>query len=198
MKKVLIVSIIPMLMGTTFSVLAAEPEFKAPTKVTVDGGKINFTGTIVAAPCAVDVDNNGASVTLGQVATNKLVAKGDSSSAVPFSIKFVGCDLDGGDSTGETANYAKASITFNGTTAGDDSTLALSTSGSGENVAKNVGIQILQDSKPVKVDGSTASKEASIIAGNNEIPFSAAYVATADKVVAGTGNATVNFRVTYQ
>lgn len=189
-------SVLPALMITTFSTFASE---KGPESVTVDGGTINFTGTIVAAPCAVDVDNNNATVMLGQVATNQLAAKGDSSSAVPFSIKLVGCDLANNEVLdSESANYTKAAITFNGTTDGDDSTLALTTSSSGEMKAKNVGIQILQNNKPLKIDGSTESKAASLINGNNEIPFSAVYVATTGKAVAGTGNASVSFRVTYQ
>lgn len=186
--------LLPVLAVSAFSSVAAVPE-----TITVDGGNINFTGSVVNAPCAVDVDHSGKSVMLGQVATNKLVSKGDTSSVVPFTIKLTGCDLAAEVAEGEeVVNYTKASITFNGSTIGDDSTLALNTSGSGENLAKNVGIQILQNSKPIKIDGSTATGAASLISGNNEIPFGATYVATADGAVAGTANSTVSFRVTYE
>jgi type 1 fimbria pilin len=194
MKKILIASLMPLLIVSSFSSFA-EVLPPPPTGVTVDGGKINFTGAVVAAPCAVDVDNNGQSVMLGQVATNKLSTKGDSSSAVPFSIKLSGCELTSSDATG---NYTSATITFSGLTAGDSSTLALTSGSSGEQLAKNVGLQILQNNKPVMVDGSAPTKESSIIAGSNEIPFSAAYVATADKASAGVANSTVSFRVSYK
>lgn len=183
-------------MASAFSSVAA-----VPPKITVDGGKINFTGAVVNAPCAVDVDHNGQSVMLGQVATNKLVKAGDSSSVVPFTIKLTGCDLatEVGDDPKATVNYTKASITFNGSTIeGDTETLALNSLGSGEDLAQNVGIQILQNSKAVKVDGSTATGTANLIAGNNEIPFGATYVATGNGVVAGAANSTVSFRVTYE
>ncbi len=71
-------------MASSLSTFAA-PELNLPAEIIVDGDKINFTGTIVAVPCAVDVDNN-TNIMLGQVSTNKLIKKGDSSSAVPFSI----------------------------------------------------------------------------------------------------------------
>lgn len=198
MKKILLASLMPVLMTSSFSSIAA------PASVTVDGGKINFTGSIVAAPCAVDNGTDGQTVKLGQVPTNRLAAKGDSSSAVPFTIKLTGCDLTSIDDVNPetSANYTSASITFNGATAGDDSTLAVlsAASGAGDTTtaAQNVGIQILQNNKAVKVDGSTATTAQKILAGSNEIPFSAAYVAIADGVVAGSANSTVNFQVNYE
>ncbi|MFP7609906.1 fimbrial protein [Serratia quinivorans] len=199
MKKILLALLMPTLMGSAFSSFAEGGTPQPVKKVTVDGGKINFTGSIVAAPCAVDSESSRQSVDLGQVATNKLVSKGDSSAAVPFTIKLVGCDLTADISDpSETANYTKASITFNGTTNDDDSTLALSGSSGGSTVAKNVGIQILQNNKALKVDGSTATTAIDLLNGNNELPFSVAYVATADNTVAGIANSTVNFRVTYE
>ena len=58
--------------------------------------------------------------------------------------------------------------------------------------------QVFQNNEAVKVDGSAASAATNLIPGTNEILFSAAYVATADKVTAGTANASVNFSVTYE
>lgn len=192
MKKIILAS----LMAGSFSVSAADP-------VTVDGGKINFTGAIISAPCAVDNATDGQTVTLGQVPANRLGSKGDSSSAVPFTIKLTGCDLASDAQDPEQAvSYTGASITFNGATAGDDSTLAVvsaaSSAGDTTTAAQNVGIQILQNNKAVKVDGSAASAAQKIYAGANEISFSAAYVATADGVVAGSANSTVNFLVNYE
>ncbi|HGU9825296.1 TPA: fimbrial protein [Enterobacter cancerogenus] len=201
MKKNILVSLIPALM-----MAGTAPAFA--DSVTVDGGKINFTGSVVAAPCAVDATSDGQTVVMGQVPANRLAGKGDASSAVPFTIKLTGCDLQGASTSAEAGNAAKAisytsaSITFNGATAGDSTTLAISSAASGAgdttSAAQNVGLQILQNNTPVTVDGSTATTAQKIYAGANEIPFSAAYVATADGVVAGSANSTVNFQVTYE
>jgi P pilus assembly protein, pilin FimA len=181
-----------------FSTLAA------PDKITVDGGKINFEGSVVAAPCAVDNTTDGKNVILGQVPISHLSAKGNTSTSVPFTIKLTGCDLSVVDPADKdkTVSYTSASIIFNGATAGDDSTLAIqpSASGAGDttSTAQNVGIQIYHNNQLVKVDGSTATPASKILTGINEIPFSAAYVATADGVVAGSANSTVNFQVSYE
>lgn len=197
MKKNIFASLIPAVL-----VFGAVPAFA--DSVTVDGGRINFSGAVVSAPCAVDATSDGQTVVLGQIPANRLAAKGDTSAAVPFTIKLTGCDLTSDSSGDETAavSYTSASITFNGATAGDNSTLAISSAASGAgdttSAAKNVGLQILQNNTPVIVDGSTATTAQKIYAGANEIPFSAAYVATADGVVAGSANSTVNFQVTYE
>jgi type 1 fimbria pilin len=198
MKKNIIASLIPALAVFSF------PTVAAVNPVIADGGKINFTGSVVAAPCAVDNTTDGQTVTLGLVATNHLAAKGDSSPAVPFTIKLTGCDLTSADiaDPDTTASYTSASVIFNGTTTGEDTTLAIQAApgGAGETTtaAQNVGIQILQNNKAVNVNGSTATEVQQILKGTNEIPFSAVYVATADGVVAGTANSTVNFQVSYE
>lgn len=203
MKKIIMASLMPVLLSAAFTSFAAE-DTTTPNPVTVDGGKINFTGSIKASPCAVDNDTDGLTVRLGQVPTNRLAAKGDTSSAVPFVIKLIGCKLASTDKDDPTkaANYTAASVTFKGTTTGDDSTLALQAApdGAGDtaNTARNVGVQILQNGKSLKVDGSTASAAQKITDGYNEIPFSAEYVATANDVVAGSANSSIEFLMNYQ
>ncbi|HCR1909573.1 TPA: fimbrial protein [Enterobacter kobei] len=193
MKKLAFAALMPALFVTAFSGHAAAPA------VTVDGGKINFEGAVVAAPCAVDNTTNRQTVILGQVPVSSLATKGNTSSAVPFTIGLSGCDLTvvDSDQPEETVSYTSASITFNGATAGDDATLAIQPA-SNTSGAQNVGIQIFQNNKAVKVDGSTATDAQRILTGNNQIPFSAAYVATADGVVPGSANSTVNFQISYE
>ncbi|KAB8312457.1 type 1 fimbrial protein [Erwinia endophytica] len=195
MKKIILASLVPVLMASTFSSFA---EDVAPKVVTVNGGKINFTGSVVAAPCAVDTSTDGQNVVLGQVATNQLAAKGKTSTSVPFSIKLVGCDLSPAatDSTA-TTNYTKADIKFTGSSI-DSTTLALSGDGAGEDVAKNVGIEILHANKAVAIDGTADALSQDLIAGTNDISLSAVYIATADGVTAGAANSSVDFQVTYE
>jgi len=197
MKKIAIAALMPALMLTTFAGYSA-------SAITVEGGKVHFTGAVVAAPCAVDNTTDGQTVILGQVPASRFAAKGDTSSAVPFSIGLTGCDLSMADPADKekTISYTSASIIFNGATAGDDFTLAIQPvsngAGNSTSAARNVGIQIFHNNKAVKVDGSTATEAQKILAGNNRIPFSAVYVATAEGVVAGSANSTVNFQVSYQ
>lgn len=196
MKKIILVSLLPTLLAGSFYSYADDPV--APQPVTVDGGKINFTGSVVAAPCAVDNSTDGQSVNLGQIATNQLAAKGATGSAVPFTVKLVGCDLSPtAIDANATTNYTKASIKFTGASI-DATTLSLSADGAGQQPAKNVGIQIFQANKAVNVDGTAATESQNIVAGDNEIPFTATYVATDASVTAGSANGSVNFQVTYE
>lgn len=203
MKKVILASLLPVLMAGSFSSYAdnepVTPTDTSPAAVTVDGGKINFTGSVVAAPCAVDTSTNGQTVALGQIATNQLAKKGATGSAMPFTIKLIGCDLSPQTGAADgTSNYTKASIQFSGSTI-DSDTLALTADGAGQQSAQNVGIQIFQNNSVVKVDGSADTTSQNIIAGENELPFSATYVATSESAVtAGTANGSVNFKVNYE
>jgi len=193
MKKVILGSLLPVFMAGSFATYAA-----APDAVSVDGGKINFTGSVVAAPCAVDNSSDGQTVSLGQIATNQLVSKGATGSAVPFTIKLIGCDLSPqAGAVDDTSDYTKASITFSGSTV-DATTLQVTANGAGQQPAKNVGIQIMQANKAVNVDGSASTETQNMIAGVNEIPFTATYVATDASVTAGSANSSVNFKINYE
>ncbi|KGT88758.1 hypothetical protein NG99_21060 [Erwinia typographi] len=202
MKKLIIASMVSALMTGALSVpsYAADPTPET-TPVIVDGGKINFTGTVVAAPCAVDIPADGQNVELGQVTTSALATKGAVSSSKDFSIKLVGCDLshDATDPT-KAANYTSASIIFDGDTLADDNTtLSLKADSAGETTAQNVGIQIQSNNKVVAIDGSTVAATQALSAdGDYEIPFTANYVATAAGVVAGHANSTATFKVSYE
>jgi major type 1 subunit fimbrin (pilin) len=193
-KKFAMASLAGLLATCSF---AASANLVAP--VTVDGGTINFTGSLVAAPCSVDngATGTGQTVALGQVPTNHFAAKGDTSTPVPFNIKLIGCDLSEMTNSG---SYTSAAITFHGNTVDavkTDLAVQGASGASGENLAKNIGIEILQNNKPVTVDGSAATEKQTIQAGNNDIPFTAQYVAEAADVSAGAANAAVDFSVTY-
>lgn len=145
------------------------------------------------------LSTNGQNVPLGQIATKQLPKKGSTGSAVPFSIKLIGCDLSPqAGAPAEKKNYTKASITFTGPTV-DATTLQVTANDAGQQPAKNVGIQIMQANKAVHVDGTASTEASNIMVGENEIPFTATYVATAETgVTAGAANSSVNFTVNYQ
>ncbi len=192
MKQTFQASLIPALLISSFSSFAA---------TTVEGGKINFTGSVVAAPCALDKGSESQTVVLGQVAMNKFKQKNDRSNPQTFTIKLVGCELEDKNEPLDPhafASFSNATITFRGNTSGDDNTLALTGDSSGGNMAQNIGIQILQNDQPVKVNGTGESDSIKLNTGDNEFLFTAAYVATADKVIAGSANSSVDFLVNYQ
>ncbi|WP_157961024.1 fimbrial protein [Rahnella sp. AN3-3W3] len=191
-------------MGSAGHAMAADPT--PPTPVTVNGGTVHFTGEIVNAACAVDNDSTDQIVKLGQLTATSLKKKGAMSSIVPFSIKLTDCDLSGTPAKGNNPavkGYSTVAVTFLGTQTGSDGT-AISVTGNpdgasgSKDIAQNVGIEILQNGTPLKIDGSAASSAQTIHAGDNTLNFGAAYVAIADAVTAGTANADATFKLTYE
>ncbi|EMU7958518.1 fimbrial protein [Salmonella enterica] len=185
-----------------FSSYAMAKDPAPPTPVTVDGGTLHFTGKIVSAACAVDNDSDGQTVRLGQFRAGMLAKKDAHSEVVPFDIKLTNCDL-GGDAS--TAAFSTVAVTFLGVQAGSDNK-AILVSGSSpdgasntKDAAQNVGIEILQDGKPVTINGSPSDAiKKSIHNGDNTLSFGAAYIATADGATAGTANADATFQLTYE
>jgi len=179
----------------SFSALAVEPGFPMPPvtpqpAMTVAGGQVNFNGSIVNTPCAVDVDSANQTVTLGQYRQAAFTQAGDVSAPVNFSIKLTDCDA---------SVYTKAKITFSGTTsAGSENVLALNGDSASDTVASGVGVQILQNSAPLNVNGTTSSNAQTLLDGENNIPFQAQYIAIADEVGVGVANASTDFTITYE
>lgn len=181
-----------------FSVSAFAADPTPPKAVTVNGGTVHFTGSIVDAACAVDNGSDGETVKLGQFRAADLATAGKESGKVPFTIKLTDCDL-GGDT--KTAPYSRVAVTFSGDTAsGNTKALAVkpATSAAADEAASNVGVEILQAGKALALDGSALATASNLSKGDNELKFNAAYIATADKATAGEANADVTFKLTYE
>ena len=158
--------------------------------IKVEGGEVLFTGTIVETPCIIE--NNGAEqeVKLGQFRKDSFSGKDTTSSPVGFDIKLLGCAVD---------VYKTAAITFDGgRISGSDDILAPVSGQAGDEVAKGVGIQILQNNKVVPVNGVDTTDFINLDEGNNSFRFQARYIALGDEVSAGTANASAQFAITYQ
>ncbi|CAI1122985.1 fimbrial protein [Serratia ficaria] len=183
--KKLIAILLPLALGMSQHAFAEDPV--APSPITVSGGTVKFTGSIVNAPCAVDNSADGQSVELGQYRVADFSKTGDVSAARTFNIGLSNCALD---------TYSRASVTFSGNTAAGQNT-ALSLEG-GSGAASGVGIQLLRDNTPLAVDGSQASTTTSLLEGANSLSFQAQYIALSDAVTAGAANATADFTLTYQ
>ncbi|WP_139850405.1 type 1 fimbrial major subunit FimA [Acinetobacter pullicarnis] len=162
----------------------------AADPVTVQGGTIHFEGELVNAACAVSTESANQTVVLGQYRTASLANVGDMTTPVPFTIKLVDCDPE---------VHKTASVSFAGTTIPNDTEL-LATSAGGTNgiAAKNVGIQISDDTSTIlKVDGADKGSVKTLLSGNNVLDFTARYVATG-KSTAGAANADATFFINYQ
>lgn len=183
-NKKFIIALLPLAFIASHNVFAEEDDVTPPAPVTVSGGTVQFSGSIVNAPCVVDIGGEGLSVDLGQYRAADFTTTGDVTSARTFNINLDNC---------ATETYSKAALSFNGTTAAGNNK-ALSVSGG----AGGVGIQILKNNTALVVDGTESSVEQIFNTGSNTIPFQAQYISLENTVTPGAANATANFTVTYQ
>ena len=161
------------------------PFVMSAPSVTVAGGTINFTGSVIVAPCTVSAVTN---VNMGEVKLSSIDIAGDKSPKIPFNINLSNCDL-----TNTTGNVA---FTFGGLTSQDSTTILQLT---GHGAAGGVGLRILDSSQtPVIFDNNTAGASHTL-AGTPEIAmqYTASYIATSGAMSAGTANASATFSVTY-
>lgn len=185
-KSILNLSLISSLFMACYA-NAADPV----TPITVNGGVVHFTGSVVDAPCIVDNDSTAATVNLGQVKTSTTAKTGSIlGAAKPFTIHLSDC---------AQTTYTNAAVTFTGpTVSGKADQLAVNGGGAGSTTASGIAIQVLDNTgKAVPVDGSAASAAQKLTAADNYLQYSAQYIATADTITAGAANADANFNITY-
>ncbi|MEQ4664175.1 fimbrial protein [Providencia rettgeri] len=190
-NKKLIFTVIPVALFLSNNSFADDnPVPNSPIPITVKGGIINFTGSIVNTPCVVDNDDTSQTVKLGQFRQDAFTGADSTSSPVGFDIKLTGCAID---------TFKKAAVTFSGIAVPNSTDkLALTASQAGQSTASGVGIQILQNSAAVKVDGSTPTSAVLLSKGDSTLRFQAQYVALNNQVTAGEANASADFTITYQ
>lgn len=160
------------------------------TPVSVNGGTVHFKGELVNAACSVNTESSEQTVNLGQYRTAKFTKIGDTTSNIPFNIVLNDCD----------PLVAKtAAVAFTGQLDATDKTLLAVTSGSNDNTAKGVGIEIL-DSKSTTLtpDGATFSAAQNLIEGTNTLSFTARYKSTAATTAPGQANADATFVMKYE
>lgn len=154
--------------------------------VTTAGGTINFEGQVVDGACAVSADSLNQTVTLDQVRAAKLATAGQAAGQQQhFNIKLEDCD---------TTAYSNVAVTFNGQSDATTAGALANTAGAGS--ATNVALQVYgQDGQPVTL--GTASATTALTTGENILPFSVDYVATAGAATAGNVAAVATFTTTY-
>lgn len=158
-------------------------------EIVTQGGAVNFKGSIVASSCILDVNSTEKEISLGKYQAQKLKQPRETSSPVPFDLYLLGCDV---------STYTNIALKFKGVTIPDsDDLLAPIALEASDTVASGVGIQILKDSKVVKVDGSKETEPFKLIDGDNKLSFQVRYVSLTEDIAVGSANATVDFLLVY-
>jgi fimbrial protein len=155
--------------------------------ITVDGGKVNFSGAITTSACAVDTGSDGQIVQMGQVKSNRFNALGEYSDPVSFNIQLNDCDTSVSNQVG---------IIFQGVSDGKDP-LVLS-AGSGLNAATGIGIGIFDALGQLQPLNTQPRNYSALQNGQTILHFIARYKSTSRSVTAGNANAQAWFTLEYQ
>lgn len=155
------------------------------------GNNLEFTGTIVAQTCDVEISSVSQSIDLGQFSVEDFPAIATWTKAKPFNINLKNC------SRGITGTK----IWFTGTADSDDpSLLALTDTGMGnENMlASGVGVEINNDDGDEISINNSNSAVYSLKAGRNTLSFYIRYKSTRPVVTSGNATAVMYFDLQYE
>ncbi|MDY0420205.1 fimbrial protein [Enterobacter sp. 170198] len=156
-------------------------------------GQINFTGTITASTCDVDINGQGGNPTIqmGTISSSAFKEKGDVAGIHRIQIDLSNCD---------TAVLKEAGARFGGAyDSNDNNLLALKTGG---DAATGLGIEFLnEDGTSLKL-GENPNKFIPITgagtAGTATLLYSARYKSTIDTVTAGKADAVADYTIIYK
>jgi type 1 fimbria pilin len=144
---------------------------------------INTASKVTQTACNVTTQN--LSFGIGNVTADYFTAIGTTSQENSTQNLGLNCDVG-----------ANINVTLNGTQnpdSTDPSVLALS---GGTNVATGVGVQLLYNGTPLKLNNLLNLKTSA--GGQETFPITARYIQTKDTVTAGSANATATLNITYQ
>ncbi|EBL9225007.1 long polar fimbrial protein LpfA [Salmonella enterica] len=184
--------------------MSTVPAFAAPIATTDAGqGTIEFTGSVIDAPCSIVPGDQNIKVNLGQVSLKTLDAANKYSSAVPVTINLTGCSFEA-PATGETTvKYSKVSVTFPDAhaPAGGDATKG-EIANDAPDAAENVVIQLLQSDASTGVDltkltPTTGDIQLDTTSATSKLQFYARMMTLAGAAKAGSVGATVTYKLHY-
>ncbi|EBR5819127.1 long polar fimbrial protein LpfA [Salmonella enterica] len=187
--------------------MSTVPAFAAPVATTDAGqGTIQFTGSVIDAPCSIVPSDQNIKVNLGQVSLKTLDAANKYSSAVPVTINLTGCSFEAPTNTSDPVKYSKVAVTFPDAhaPAGGDATKG-EIANAASNPAENVVIQLLQGDGTSPVD-LTKINPAESDAGNiqldttsatSKLQFYARMMTLSGAAKAGSVGATVTYKLHY-
>lgn len=182
--------------------MVAVPAFAADIPANnAGGGTIEFTGSVIEAPCSIVPESQNIQVKLGQVSNKTLKSDGLTSSPQPIDIKLTGCEFDatGGQNppNPDLGLKSKVAVEFSGFTPVTGKTGVIPNVAT-DNKAANVDIQLL-DSKRQPFDFTNQDADAmqqQLTPGDNTIHLWAQMIATG-AATAGNVGATVTYKLKY-
>lgn len=152
---------------------------------------LEFTGTIVAQTCDIDISSLSQSIDLGQFAVGDFPSTGTTTKFKPFNINLKNC------SRGITG----AKIWFTGEPDPDNPALLAITDtrmGSGSMLASGVGVEILNDDQDTVSINNADSVVYPLKAGRNTLSFYIRYKSTRPTVTSGNATAVMYFDMQYE
>ncbi|ECG0110777.1 long polar fimbrial protein LpfA [Salmonella enterica] len=169
------------------------------------GGTINFTGSVINAPCSVSTDSQNINVLLGQVSNSRLSGMDTYSDPKKITISLIDCSFAAAPpkpDSGTTGNYSKVAVTFTGFSPANSQALTKGEiPNAAPNGAKNVVIQLLKSDgiTPVNLSETpTIDNAIPLITSskNNDLIFYARMAAT-DTVTTGDVSAQITYKLKY-
>ncbi|WP_062771753.1 fimbrial protein BcfE [Kluyvera intermedia] len=154
------------------------------------GYNLEFTGTIMAQACDVEVSSLSQSIDLGQFAVADFSSTGTTTKFKPFNINLKNC----------SRGISGTKIWFTGTADSDNpALLALSETGMGSTnlLATGVGVEISDGDDAIAIN-NTSSIDYSLKAGRNTLSFYIRYKSTRPIVTSGNATAVMYFDLQYE
>ncbi|EKQ0893682.1 fimbrial protein [Salmonella enterica] len=190
-----------------FGMMSTVPAF-ADTTIVPDAGQgtIQFTGSVIDAPCSIVPESQNIQVNLGQVSLKSLASANSYSSAVPVTINLTGCSFDAPTPPDTIVKYSKVSVTFPDahTPEHGDATQG-EIANSATNPAENVVIQLLQSdgTSPVNLTKTNPTKDdddniqLDSTSATSKLQFYARMMTLTAGAKAGSVGATVTYKLHY-
>lgn len=155
------------------------------------GNNLEFSGTIVAQTCDVDISSVSQSIDLGQFSVVDFPSTGTTTKFKPFNINLKNC----------SRGIVGTKIWFTGTADRDDpSLLALTNTGMGDEnmLASGVGVELLDEEQDDVSINNADSVVYPLKAGRNTLSFYIRYKSTRPTVTSGNATAVMYFDLQYE
>ncbi|ENE9156690.1 fimbrial protein [Salmonella enterica subsp. enterica serovar Kiambu] len=187
--------------------MSTVPAFAAPVATTDAGqGTIQFTGSVIDAPCSIVPESQNIQVKLGQISMKSLDSANSYSDAVPVTINLTGCSFEAPTNISDPVKYSKVAVTFPDAhiPAGGDATKG-EIANAASNPAENVVIQLLKSDATTPVDltkiNPTADDAGNIqldtTSATSKLQFFARMMTLSGAAKAGSVGATVTYKLHY-
>lgn len=155
------------------------------------GYNLEFTGTIQAETCDVDLSSLSQSIDLGQFPIDTFQSVGTTTKFKPFNINLRNC----------SRGISGTKVWFTGEAdSNNPALLALTDTGMGNEtiMASGIGVEILDENQdPVRIN-NTSSVVYPLKAGRNTLSFYIRYKSTLPQVTSGNATAVMYFDLDYQ